>query len=184
MLIAGLDISTKTGLAMIELRVKVPSIIVEHSCQVSGGKRSGSERVDHILDGIIAVFTEHGWPDLVVIEEYGFANKGSMSILAEIAGVIKHQLYTSKIPYITVAPGTLKKFVTGSGASKKDVMLLKVYQKFSFETTNDNIADALALAYFGNAIVGGVPGFTKAMQTDVAKLDVTKQFSAISHFFV
>lgn len=48
--------------------------------------------------------------------------------------------------YKIIAPGTLKKFVTGTGRSKKDLMLLKVYKKWGVEFDDHNLCDAYGLA--------------------------------------
>jgi crossover junction endodeoxyribonuclease RuvC len=48
--------------------------------------------------------------------------------------------------YKIIAPGTLKKFVTGKGNSKKELMLLKVYKKWGVEFEDHNLCDAYGLA--------------------------------------
>ena len=48
--------------------------------------------------------------------------------------------------YKIIAPGTLKKFVTGTGRAKKDLMLLKVYKKWGVEFDDHNLSDAYGLA--------------------------------------
>ena len=55
-------------------------------------------------------------------------------------------LRKKKVDYKVIAPGTLKKFVTGDGRAKKDLMLLKVYKKWGVEFNDDNLADAYGLA--------------------------------------
>lgn len=55
-------------------------------------------------------------------------------------------LYKHKINYKIIAPGTLKKFVTGKGNAKKDLILLKVYKKWGVEFEVDDLADAYGLA--------------------------------------
>lgn len=55
-------------------------------------------------------------------------------------------LYKHNIKYKVIAPGTLKKFVTGKGNSKKDIMLLKTYKKWGVEFSDNNICDAYGLA--------------------------------------
>jgi len=55
-------------------------------------------------------------------------------------------LYRHSIDYTVVAPGTLKKFVTGKGNAKKDLILLKVYKKWGVEFEVDDLADAYGLA--------------------------------------
>jgi crossover junction endodeoxyribonuclease RuvC len=68
--------------------------------------------------------------------------------IGELGGVIKLLLYDNSILFGLVQPTVLKKFVTGKGNSKKELMLLNVYKKFGFDTDNNNIADAYALGRF------------------------------------
>jgi crossover junction endodeoxyribonuclease RuvC len=55
-------------------------------------------------------------------------------------------LFKSKSNYKIIAPGTLKKFVTGKGNSKKELMLLKTFKKWGVEFDDHNICDAYGLA--------------------------------------
>jgi crossover junction endodeoxyribonuclease RuvC len=55
-------------------------------------------------------------------------------------------LYRTNVNYKVIAPGTLKKFVTGKGNSKKDLMLLKTYKRWGVEFDDHNICDAYGLA--------------------------------------
>jgi len=55
-------------------------------------------------------------------------------------------LYKHNVKYKVIAPGTLKKFVTGKGNCKKDLMLLKTYKKWGVEFNDNNICDAYGLA--------------------------------------
>ena len=50
------------------------------------------------------------------------------------------------IEYKIIAPGTLKKFVTGDGRCKKDLILLKTYKKWGIEFSINDLADAYGLA--------------------------------------
>jgi hypothetical protein len=43
-------------------------------------------------------------------------------------------------------PSAIKKFITGRGNCKKELVLKEVYRKFGFDTTINDIADAFALA--------------------------------------
>lgn len=55
-------------------------------------------------------------------------------------------LFKKHANYKIIAPGTLKKFVTGKGNSKKELMLLKVYKKWGVEFEDHNLCDAYGLA--------------------------------------
>jgi len=52
----------------------------------------------------------------------------------------------NSILYKIISPSTLKKFVTGVGNCKKEMILLKVYQKWGVEFSDNNLADAFGLA--------------------------------------
>lgn len=52
------------------------------------------------------------------------------------------------IPYEGVPVGTIKKFATGNGNAKKDMMIAAVKEKWGFNPKDDNEADALALLHF------------------------------------
>ena len=48
--------------------------------------------------------------------------------------------------YDIIPPNTLKKFITGKGNAKKELMLLKVYKRWGVEFNDNNMADAYSLA--------------------------------------
>jgi len=54
--------------------------------------------------------------------------------------------FKNNVYFRVIAPGTLKKFVTGKGNTKKDLMLLKTYKKWGVEFEDDNLCDAYGLA--------------------------------------
>ena len=69
-----------------------------------------------------------------------------------------HRRYPLRVP-----PLTLKRFATGKGNSKKQEMLLQIYKRWGVEFTDDNAADAYALARL-------VSGFTiNKIEEDVVK---------------
>ena len=55
-------------------------------------------------------------------------------------------LFKKQKKYKIIAPGTLKKFVTGTGRCKKELMLLKTYKKWGVEFDDNNLCDAYGLA--------------------------------------
>ncbi len=86
-------------------------------------------------------------PEIVYIEGPAFQAKGrSILEMGALHYLIRIFLFVHKINYKIIAPSTLKKFVTGSGRGKKELMLLKVYKKFGVEFEDHNLADAYSLA--------------------------------------
>ena len=50
------------------------------------------------------------------------------------------------LKYKVIPPTTLKKFITGKGNCKKELMLLEVYKRWGIEFKDNNLADAYSLA--------------------------------------
>lgn len=78
----------------------------------------------------------------------GYAYGAQMAHMAgELGGMVKLTLLKSGIYPLIVAPSMLKKYVTGKGTGiQKNQMLLNIYKKWGIEFTDDNAADAYALA--------------------------------------
>ena len=55
-------------------------------------------------------------------------------------------LFKKQKNYKIIAPGTLKKFVTGKGNSKKELMLMKTFKRWGVEFEDNNLCDAYGLA--------------------------------------
>ena len=85
----------------------------------------------------------------VCIEGPSYQSNGAYILqMGALHFMLRIMLKKAEIQYTIVAPGTLKKFVTGDGRAKKDLMLLKVYKKWGVEFADDNLADAYSLARF------------------------------------
>ncbi len=83
----------------------------------------------------------------VYIEGLSFGSKGqSILELGALHYFIRIFLYQKNINYKAISPGSLKKFVTGKGNAKKNLMLMKVYKKWNIEFEDDNLCDAFSLA--------------------------------------
>ncbi len=143
--IMGVDPSTKMGLVLLEQK---GNIIQTLEAEEYSSKHKGMERLSDIGQKIDDCLTD--WkPKAVYIEGYSFMSKHQIVTMAEVGTVIRYFLWQRSFGYREVPPPTLKKFVTGKGNTKKDVMLLQVYKNWGFTTHNDNIADAYSLAMYG-----------------------------------
>jgi crossover junction endodeoxyribonuclease RuvC len=113
-------------------------------------KQSDMRRL-HELECLIAAFCSHS-PNLVVLEDLALASRtGKAMERAGLAYIVRLELWRRDIPFLVVPPMSLKKFTSGSGASKKEKMLLEVYKRWGHDCGDDNQADAVALAYVGAA---------------------------------
>lgn len=85
---------------------------------------------------------------LVYIEGPSFGARGNAILqLAGLHFLLRISLYKRfDLKYEIIAPTSLKKFVTGKGNSKKELMLLEVYKRWGVEFKNNNLADGFGLA--------------------------------------
>jgi len=65
---------------------------------------------------------------LVCMESYSFASKGMQFSIGEMGGIYKLVMKDLGLPFTMVAPTVLKKYVTGKGNCKKDLILKEVYK--------------------------------------------------------
>jgi crossover junction endodeoxyribonuclease RuvC len=69
----------------------------------------------------------------------------------ELSGLhynLRCKLCSIQINFEIVPPTALKKFITGRGNSKKDIMLKEVFKKFGADYNDDNLCDAYCLAKY------------------------------------
>ena len=155
MRIMGVDTSTKTGYVVLDDQGDIAVVgVLTHKPQADR-----FTRFSHYTREIAELVDAYG-VDLVIIEGYSFAGKFNNALQYELGACIRMKLHENEVPFIEVQPTSLKKFVTGKGNVKKDLMLLNVYKRWDFDTNDDNEADAYGLAQFGRAIIGkptGVP---------------------------
>lgn len=148
MRVMGIDISTFTGVAVVDSGKKIV-----HTEEVNFKKSSGLDRCGLIAGRVMELKEEYN-PDFAVIENYGFANANSLVTLVEIGTVVRYFLHQEEFPYLDVPPTSLKKFVTGKGNSKKEEIMMFVLKNWGHESKTNNIADAIGLAMFGLGCIG------------------------------
>ena len=83
------------------------------------------------------------------IEEISFGSSGEASAqLSALNYFIRVYLLNLKVTFYTISPGQLKKYITGNGNAKKNLMLKEVYKRWQVDFNSDNLADAYSLARF------------------------------------
>jgi len=131
--------------------------------------------IDRMLDirGKITQLIKKYKINIIVIEDFSFASKGrAIFELGGLGWMLRLLASDLKINLVVVDTSMLKKFITGKGNSKKEVMLLEVYKKYGFDTHNNNIADAFALFKFYEEYIKwkGGKSFTKLKIEEFKKL--------------
>lgn len=83
----------------------------------------------------------------VYIEGPSYSSSGAFVLqMGALHFLIRLIFLKKKINYKIIAPGTLKKYVAGTGVAKKELMLLKTYKKWGVEFNDNNLCDAYGLA--------------------------------------
>ena len=145
-MILGIDPSTKTGWCSYHNGEFVTG-------QQTFAKLSGMDRVRafHLwIDNKLKVLN----PEIIVMENYGFANAHSLVTLVEIGTAMRLVIWERHTPFYIVSPNALKKFVIGKGAGKKEEVMLATYKRWGFEARTNDEVDAYVLARIGMALIG------------------------------
>lgn len=141
--VVGLDPSlTATGVASTSGQTRL----------LRPGKRRGPERLVWIRENILSLVSG---AELVVVEGYSYGSQHSHAhALGELGGVVRVALFEAGIPYLDIPPSTLKKYATGKGNAKKELVLVEAVKRLDYPGANDNEADALWLRAIGREVLG------------------------------
>lgn len=95
--------------------------------------------------------------DFVLIENYAYGASGQITRIAELTGLIKNLVYNTvnHKRIFVCSPPSLKKFVVGKGNCAKNLIMKTAYQRWGFNSNNDNEVDAYALARLCQCFVLG-----------------------------
>jgi len=120
--------------------------ILEQKLIKSNAKKSDEERLIEIREELSFIPIINNLK-MVYFEGPSFASNGQFMLqMGALHYVIRILFFESKTDYKIITPTELKKFVTGKGNAKKDLMLLKVYKKWGVEFSDNNMSDAYGLA--------------------------------------
>lgn len=145
----ALDLSlTATGVASWDA-LRDPPVQV-HTISPTGRAAKGQQRIWYLRTAIAQTCDPK--PDLVVVESLPMVHgTGDTPLrMAELHGVIKHQLWTSRIEYVLMRPSEVKQYAVGKGSGPgtgKDAVLLAVERRWGHlvKVTTNHEADALTM---------------------------------------
>jgi Holliday junction resolvasome RuvABC endonuclease subunit len=138
--IVGLDLSlTGTGMVVLDNG----SIMTKKLIKTKPTAKNPLKEVERLLT-IKAEITselERVKPDLVLVEglAFGARNATATMQLAGLNYLIREYLAVKKLPFVVVAPTTLKKFILGKGVGPKDVMLLETFKRYGISFMDNNL---------------------------------------------
>lgn len=141
MIILALDIASKTGWAVIDEYGK----ITRSGTEVFKDKERGAKLSSFMtwLSGMVSTYN----PSCVLVEKPFFRGAGTR-LLMPMVGIAELMAYRSGAAFLEVSNVTIKKYLTGNARAEKDDMIKAIRAK-GYNPTDDNEADALALALYG-----------------------------------
>jgi crossover junction endodeoxyribonuclease RuvC len=117
---------------------------------------TGMERLRWVRDRVrLIVAGPFEEADLVAIEGQSFGSSKSYAREnAELAGLVKMDLYEASTPFVLISPSSLKKYATGNGRSDKDEVFQQAIRRGNREFGSKDEAEAwwlheMASAHYG-----------------------------------
>lgn len=116
----------------------------------TSAKMSWLDRVNKILSALDSCFLygdiEKSPVEQVVMEGYAFGGSTKGFVLGELGGVIKYFLGIRGMPVYQVVASHHKMYVANNGHADKRATMRALRERFAVDVSNDNIADAIAMA--------------------------------------
>lgn len=140
--ILGIDASTKdTGWSILEGEV----LVAYGSIMPKKGELS--EKLLYLYEELRKVIKKHN-PDIVACEDqYLGKNVNTIKTLSQLKGVISLLCQQNKLFIKYYYPSTIKKAVTNNSNASKQEIINTINDMYNTDIQNDNIADAIAIAY-------------------------------------
>ena len=135
----GLDLSlTSTGMVV----VSEDGVLVEKEIISSDSKNEIENRLKNIADKIVEILKKYD-DVAIAIEGLSFGSTSSSALqIGALHYYVRCKLKENGYTFLICEPTKVKKFVTGLGNCKKDLIILKVYQKWGEEFSISDLADA------------------------------------------
>lgn len=139
--VLALDLGTKTGVA-----IRGRDGHVRHYLKEWPNAGNVGFRYAQFRRWLVETKNRLGDIDAVYYEEAAFmgASVQNARVKFGLEATLTAWCEHHQIPYRGVGPGTIKKFITGSGNAKKPAVIAAV-QQLGFRVEDDNVADAIAL---------------------------------------
>lgn len=158
----GIDPSLSgTGLVTLDENCNIVKEVLISSTKIKGDHEV-ERRISYIIKQLSFIKNYNYFDEkeknysIITIEDISFGSRGQgADQLAGLNYVIRLFLLDNNFDFSTVSPSKLKKFVTGVGNCKKNLMLKEVYKKWKIDYSDDNLCDAYSLARYSYELYNG-----------------------------
>jgi crossover junction endodeoxyribonuclease RuvC len=147
-LIIGLDPSL-TSFGYSEITESLEIVRVE---SIKTKDLRGFKRLDFLVEEVVnnrIMSKRTMWKEGIVVarEDYAYAEHSAAdAVLKELGGILAYELHKRGVALEYIPIASIKKFATGKGNAPKEEMRLAVYKNFGVDTTDNDQADAFAVA--------------------------------------
>jgi crossover junction endodeoxyribonuclease RuvC len=143
-MILGLDISTKcTGWCL----MGDEGDIVSCGAISFTAKETFQEKTRIFYNAISSLFEENDINIVGIEDQFFNRNANTLKILARFSGVACLITDLNNARFVFKTPKNVKKVFTDNGSASKKDIIDTVKNKYGLEIENDNISDAIAVAY-------------------------------------
>lgn len=142
----GVDLSlTGTGIVILNNDGEITTKRIIKTLPSNGSIDARISNIKNIIHELITPNDKDN--DVWYVEGLSYQSKGrGMLNLAGLHYVITVMLFDHNAEYKEIPPSTLKKWATGKGNSKKELMILHAYKRWGIEFSDNNLCDAFMLA--------------------------------------
>jgi len=147
-LFVGIDPSlTGTGLTILDKDFECVKQQLICTTKRNGDIQDIEHRLIYITKQLEVLLEYKSDIKLILIEGLSYNSKGeSGAQLAALHYFIRIWLLQHDLTYDVAPPTTLKKFVSGKGNCKKEIMIKEIYKKWGVDFNDNNLADSYGLA--------------------------------------
>ena len=174
MIVIGIDPSLSCTAMVMGRSPDSVSLTLHKSKPLGASAAERCARYDDLVAGIVRAIKSHGIYESEVVrvflEGYSFGSKFARETLGEFGGILRWHLVDFDNDLVEVQPTSLKKFVTGKGGAKKEMMMLKCQTLFGYEPQGNDDADAYGLFRLGCCVCGLAEPMNQAQREVVEKL--------------
>lgn len=140
----GLDLSTKTGLVIID---ESGNVLTEK--EITSKVKEDPQRMIDLTEQVLSHLEKD---DVIAIEGFSYGSRGKgVSFQFGYGYSVQIELYKRDFDFLIVSPSQVKKFATGKGNASKESMILPIYKRWGYEHESDNVRDAFILAQIARA---------------------------------
>ena len=131
------------------------------------------QRVNQIIQEIKNFTAPVTVLDLRVIEGFSFGSANKAHQMGYLGYRIREYFdYEDEYDCLVIepSPNQVKKFATNKTTAGKELIMKEVYKRWGFDTDNNNLSDAYAMAQIGRAYLGSMDKLTAFQQEVIDSL--------------